>query len=144
MSTSVRLAADGVWALLAAVSGVNSYRGEVVDASGNPATPPADPDGRSHPHAIFYPASGRVPTERLGGGALNVNWSFQITCVGGDPNRAMWTVDKVRAALLYKRLTLDGAPTGCIYEDADTGPVRRDDDVQPARFFVPLVFGLRI
>jgi hypothetical protein len=158
VSTSVRLAADGIWALLtplqtmapesvtAAVpaAGVFVYRGEVKDSSGNPSTPPVDPDALVHPHLIFYPSSGRVPFERLGGGLLNVNWGFQVTCVGGDENRCMWAVDKVRAALLCKRITLDGAQSGQVYEDADAGPVRRDDAEQPPRYFVPLLFGLRI
>jgi hypothetical protein len=158
MSISVRLAADGVWALLTPLqtmapegvtptvpaSGVFVYRGEVKDTAGNPASPPNDPDSRTHAHAIFYPSPGRVPFERLGGGMLNVNWGFQVTCVGGDENRCMWAVDKVRAALLCKRITLDGAQSGQVYEDADAGPVRRDDSVQPPRYFVPLLFGLRI
>jgi hypothetical protein len=158
VSTSVRLAADGIWALLTPLqtmapesvtatvpaAGVFVYCGEVKDTQGNPSTPPADPDTLIHPHLIFYPASGRVPFERLGGGLLNVDWGFQVTCVGGDENRCMWTVDKVRTALLCKRITLNGAPTGPVYEDADAGPVRRDDDVVPARYYVPLLFGLRI
>ncbi len=141
---ATRLLADQVWSILDAIAGLNSYDGEIVDDNDNPTTPPLDTDGRVHPYAVFYPSPGRRDLRRLAHVPTNVAWSFQVTCVGGDNTRCLWASDQVSGALTGLRLTVDGQATGKLAEGADTGPMRRDDDVTPARLFVPLLFALYV
>lgn len=133
---AVRSLADDVWALLQAVTNVNHYRG-VVDTS-----PPKDPDGKVHAHTVFYPGAGRQVATRSCATPAALAWSFQITCVGGDDNRCLWCVDKVRTGLADATVA-DGYLIRPV-RDADPGPVRRDDDTEPPRFYLPLLFGVYI
>lgn len=138
MTVSARLLADEVWDLLRTVTNVNHFRGEVASA------PPLDPDGRVHAYDVFYPGAGWRASNRLGAGLNRLEWTFQVTCVGGDDNRCLWCVDKVRAMLTGARIQLDGARPGRIRELGDRGPVIRDDDVNPPRYFLPLDFGVYV
>jgi hypothetical protein len=133
---TVRLLHAALLAMLAAIPGLNTYDGEV------PATPPRDPDGRVHPYAVLYLSAGDRDESSLAGVQSLAQWSFQVTCVGGDPQRAAWAVDKVIAALLDQRPVMAGISAGRIRLDGDAGPLRRDDDVHPPRHWTPLLFAV--
>lgn len=133
--------ADPVWALLDAVTGVNTYDGELVDANGNKVKPPADSDGRVHAYAVYYPGAGLAHAVLACGGTDSLDWTFQVTCAGASRVQALWCVDKVRAALSGVTITVRGQAL-TIHETTDTGTVRRDDDVSPSRFYVPLLFAV--
>jgi hypothetical protein len=128
----VRSLSDIVWALLDGIAGVNAFDGEVTD-------PPLDTDGRVHAYAVYYPDPAHARSNRAGGTPNTLDWGCQVTCVGGDRTRALWCVDKVRAALTGRRVTIDGR-RGVLAEVGNPGPIRRDTDVSPVRFYVPLEF----
>lgn len=115
---------------------VNVYLGAV------PATPPADPDGRVHVYAVLYPTPGAATQDRLVPIIDGLTWSFQVTCVGGDPTRCLACVDAVTGALTGRPLALGGIATGWLRELGDPGPAREDRDATPSRWFVPLTYQL--
>jgi hypothetical protein len=125
-----------VWALLSAITGVNPFDSEV------PKTPPLDEDGRVHAYAVLYFSPGRRHANAMDGNQSSVDGSFQVTCVGGDPDRALWCVDKVLTALVGAAVTIDGVVRRVRLREEDPGTVRRDDDVTPVRHYVPLRFQL--
>jgi hypothetical protein len=104
----------------------------------------ADGDGRAHPYAVVYPSPGmadRMPLANVADGLL---WSAQITCAGGDVDRALRAVDRVRDRLDGIRLTVAGVQVGVMREPefATAGPVREDRDVQPSRWYAALPWEL--
>lgn len=144
-AVDVSALADPVWALLDGLSGVNAFDGEFVDATGQPVdmsmTPYADDDGRVHAYAVYFPSSGWAHALLACGGTDSLDWSFQITCAGGDRTRALWCVSKVRGVLSGARVTVGGQGL-LIREIGDPGPIRRDDKVSPTRFYLPLLFAV--
>lgn len=140
MSTAAALA-DPVWALIDAVSNVNTYDGEIVDANGTPVPPPHDSDGRVHAYAIYYPGAGLAYSRTLDAAPDCLDWTFQVTCVAGDRVRALWCIDKIRTALAGKWVTVNGQQLQ-IRQDGDSGSIRRDDNVSPSRFYLPVLFAL--
>lgn len=124
---------DAIWVKLDAVTNINAYDGEV------PSTPPLDADARVHAYAVLYAAPGNLHASALNGAQGALLGSGQITCVGGDPTRALWCVDKVRTGLATT-VTLDGRAYPIRFREEDPGPVRRDDAVSPPRHWVPLEF----
>jgi hypothetical protein len=140
-AVDVSALADPVWALIDAVTGVNTYDGEFVDADGNTIKPPADADGRVHAYAVYYPGAGWAHALLACGGTDSLDWTFQVTCAAGTRVQFLWCVDKIRAALSGATITV-GDQALTIRETDDTGPMRRDNDVSPARFYVPLLFAV--
>lgn len=126
--------ADPVWDRLDAIANVNAFDGE-VDA------PPLDGDGRVHAYAVYYPGPGWAHALLACGGTDSLDWSFQVTCAGGDRTRVLWCIQQVRGALSGSRISVGGQQL-TISETGDPGPIRRDDDVSPPRFYVPLQFAL--
>jgi hypothetical protein len=138
VTVAVRTLADQVWALQQAITNVNHYRGNVA------SNPPLDPDGKVHAYAVLYAGAGRAFGGRMVAAPGQTDWTFQVTCVGGDDNRALWCVDKIRAALTGAPLAVSGTSAGRIRELTNPGPVRRDDDVSPPRYYLPLLFGVHV
>ena len=145
MTASIRELADDVWTLLDGIPNVNSFRGEPTIPTYNSGDPDThrfwDPDARVHGYLVAYFGLGRSFSSRVSDDANMLTWSFQVTCVGGDDNRCLWVIDKVRATLTGLRLR---PTTGKLYEVTDPGPMRRDDDAAPPRFYLPLVFALNV
>lgn len=141
MTLAARTLADDVWALLQAVPNINHFRGRVVIPTRDPAKPATlaywDDDRAVHAYTVLYASAGQALTNRLGSGASGLAWTFQVTCVGGDDIRALWCVDTVRAAFTGRRLR-----NGRLRELGDPGPVRRDDDETPPRYYLPLTFAV--
>lgn len=146
MTVEVLTLADDVWAILGAVAAVNHFDGEptIPTPTGAPGDPYWDPDGRVHAYTVFYPAAGFRSSNRVGAGLSFLDWSFQVTCVGGDRTRCLWCVDKIRSAFTGRRLTLTGGRAGRIRELGNPGPVRIAQDVAPTRAYLPLDFGVHI
>ena len=134
MTVAVRTLADQVWAMQQAITNITHYRGRVGD------NPPKDSYGAVNAYTVLYPGAGVGYSRRLARSVpTNLDWTFQITCVGGDDTRCLWCVDKVRAAFTGARLG-----NRRIRELGESGVIRRDDDVSPPRFFVPLDFGVYV
>ena len=132
--TSASALADQVWARLRTLATVNVFDGEVDP------NPPADADGRVHAYAVFYPSPGWARALLADGGGDTLDWSFQVTSVGGDRTRALWCIDQVRGVLDGFHVTNAAGQQLIVSEAGDPGPLLRDDDVSPARFYSPLRF----
>jgi hypothetical protein len=106
-----------------------------------PATPPSDTDGRVRAYAVLYTGAGNLMASSLDGGQSCLLGSFQVTCVGGDPSRALACVDAVRAAVPGV-VSVAGLSRVIRAVEEDAGPLRVDPNVLPPRFYAPLDFQL--
>lgn len=115
--------ADATYALLQAIEHLNTFDTEL------PTDPPLDDDGRVHPYAVFFPSGGRAFGDRLNDIPTDVTWTCRILIVGGDKTRALWALDKIRAALTGAR------PTGGarLKEELDDVTFRTETNVVPSR-----------
>lgn len=141
MTTQVSDLADPVWTLIDAVANVNTYDGDFVDADGKPVSPPLDDDKRVHAYAVYYPSPGWAHALLACGGTDSLDWSFQVTCAGGDRTRALWCIEQIRNALTGHTVTIDGQKLQ-IREVGNSGSIRRDDGVSPSRCYAPLIFAI--
>lgn len=91
--------------------------------------------------AVLYPDAGMAVRESLADRRTNFDATFQVTCVGGSVERALWVADRVRAALSVP-LAVAGR-TSWRPEDLGGPPVARDDDVTPPSWFVPVQYRLQ-
>lgn len=127
-----------LWALME-IDDVARYDGEVTE------TPPSDPTTkRVHAYAVLHDSPGRLRALTMLNVQDSVNTTFQVTCVGGDPETAMWCVDRVRAAFIGAAVTINDLDYQIAAADVDPGTVRRDDNVRPPRHWVPILFSLFI
>lgn len=126
--------ADATLALLQAIPHLNVYDTEL------PADPPLDDDGRVHPYAVFFPGGGHAFGDRLNDAPTDVAWDFRVLFVGGDKTRALWALDKIRAALTGKR------PTGGarLKEVLDDVTIRTETNVVPSRTSGAILYRLHI
>lgn len=149
MSTpvSVRTLGDQVWAALGGGAGETFTTGSVNLFRGKVTNPPLDPDGTVHAYAVLYESPGRRSGSRLGSTRDRLDAGFQVTCVGGDTTRCLWCIDKITTTLTGLAITVPGrTQPRRIVEDASNASryVIADEDVSPARFFVPLLFNIRL
>jgi hypothetical protein len=91
-------------------------------------------------YAVLYPEPGEAVRESLADVRADFTTTFQVTCVGGSMERALWMADKVRAAL-SAQLVVAGRKTWRP-EDLGGPPVQRDDDTTPPSWFVPVQYRL--
>ena len=91
-------------------------------------------------YVVLYPEPGAAVRESLADARTDFTTTFQITCVGGSMERALWAADKARAALSAP-LTVVGRATWRP-EDLGGPPVQRDDDTTPPSWFVPVQYRL--
>jgi hypothetical protein len=91
-------------------------------------------------YVVLYPEPGSAVRESLADLRSDFTTVFQITCVGGSMERALWAADKARAALSAP-LTVAGRATWRP-EDLGGPPVQRDDDTNPPSWFVPVQYRL--
>lgn len=124
-------------AVVTALQSIGSTRLTVFDAD-VPTKPSALPDGRVLPYAVVWPSAGGAPLESPIAGATGLDWSCQVTVAAGDVGWCLGAIGLVRGALsgavLAEGVTLtDETPRSLI--------VRRDPDVTPSRWFLPLQFG---
>ena len=105
-----------------------------VYLGGTPAGSWSPPDK----FAVLYPDPGMAVRESLADKRADFESTMQITCVGGDPERALWVAARVRQALAAP-LTVAGRicwPP----EDLGGPPLARDDDVPPPLYFIPVQY----
>lgn len=140
MATALALH-DAVWTKFDAIVGVNTYDGEVVNSDGAPANPPADGDGRVHAYAVLFMFPGNLYASGLSGTQASLDGGFQVTCVGGDPTRRDWCVDKVRTGLIGT-VAIDGQTRLIRAREGDQGRMAREDDKVPPRHVAHIEFVL--
>jgi hypothetical protein len=135
-----RLITDAVFAQLETLTGVTAYRGEVPD---HPPALTGDPDGRVAAYVVLYPFGGTPgPEVDLGDTAVDLVYTCQVTCAAGYPTDCEYLVDRVHPLLYRWAPAVAGLVCGPLRPPAgfDPGPVRRDDQPSPPRFYVPLQF----
>ncbi|MFJ8027455.1 hypothetical protein [Streptomyces sp. NPDC096311] len=91
-------------------------------------------------YVVLYPEPGAAVRESLADERTDFTTTFQITCVGGSMERALWAADKARSALSAP-LAVAGRTTWRP-EDLGGPPVQRDDDTNPPSWFVPVQYRL--
>jgi len=126
--------AGATYALLQAIADLHVYDTEL------PSDPPLDEDGRVHPYAVFFPGGGHGFGDRLNDAPTDVAWTCRILFVGGDKTRALWALDKIRAALTGAR------PTGGarLKEVLDDVTIRTETNVVPSRTSGAILYRLHI
>ena len=132
---STRALAEAVWAILDAAPNLDVYDGEVTPR------PSEDTAGVVKGYAVFYPSPGNDQPASLAGTAGPVLWGFQVTCVGGDRNYLLRTVDVVRGLLTGRTLTVSGVNVGLMRPPLGfIPPTREITTVKPPRLEVPLQY----
>jgi hypothetical protein len=129
---------------LATLANVVVYRGEIINADGSTNVPTisGDPLGRVVPHIVMYPSPGRPRVDdQLAGFPSNLDWTLQLTMVAGYLTDCLNLIARVNVIMAGWIPVLSGGTTGRFMTD-DPGPVRRDDTVNPSRFYVPQLFTL--
>lgn len=123
---------DAVQAALVAVTGLTVYVGGAPEASGWV---------RPDLYAVLYPEPGMAVRESLADDRTDFEAVMQVTCVGSDPERALWVADKTRRALAQPLAVVGRScwPP----EDMGGPPLARDDDVTPPVFFIPVQYRIR-
>jgi len=121
----------------------------VTDAPGGQEVPPPTvsvTDRRVRPYVVVYPTAGMNAHPRLDYAVPGLVWDVQLTCVAGDESAIDPVVDLVTGCLDGWRPVFPGpydqvvnGPFAAV-PGYDPGPVRRDDDVTPARFWTPLEY----
>lgn len=123
-----------VLALLDAIPNLNVFDAEL------PSNPPLDPDGRVHPYAVLFPGAGKGFGDRLNDVPTELSWTCRVLFVGGDTDRALWALDKIRAALTGKRPT-GGARLKEVLDQVDT---RVELDLLPPRTSGAILYRLHV
>jgi hypothetical protein len=121
-------------AVQAALEGV----GLVVYLGGTPTSSGWVPPDK---YAVLYPEPGEAVRESLADVRSDFMATFQVTCVGGSMERALWVADKVRQALVGP-LSVAGR-SAWRPEDLGGPPVQRDDDTNPPSWFVPVQYRIK-
>ena len=109
--------------------------GLTVYVGGTPAASGWTPPDKA---CVLYPEPGMARRESLADERTDFESTMTITCLGGDPVRALWAADKVRKALAAA-LVVEGRSCWPP-EDLGGPPVARDDDVTPPVYFVPVQY----
>lgn len=107
-----------------------------------PKNLPAEPNtGRVYPYLVLWPTAGHTPDDArtLGGvDGTELTWPFQVTAAGGTVTWALQAAALARGQLEDWFPPFPGA--GQVHEDQTAPFIGKDEDVTPARFFVPLLF----
>ena len=92
-------------------------------------------------YAVLYPEPGEAVRDSLADTRADFMTTFQVTCVGGSMERALWVADRVRQALSGP-LSVEGR-SAWRPEDLGGPPVQRDDDTNPPSYFVPVQYRIK-
>lgn len=100
-----------------------------------------DEDNLAHPYLVLWTGGGTLQHTRLAVGASVNAWGFQVTCAGGDPERALWALSRARKLDGQYLAGEDGKLlTGPITETVTGQYLAEDTDANPPRWFIPLLY----
>lgn len=88
------------------------------------------------PYAVVYGDSGSATQSNFRGQSGWRQWAMRVTSVGSTPEQARWCAERVETALLDIRPTVTGRKCSTVDKTLAL-PVQRDDDVDPAVFYIP-------
>jgi hypothetical protein len=98
--------------------------------------------GLTAPYAVVYPDPG-TPEGSLGDRYRDLLVEFQVTCVGAGPQQAMDVAGRVRTVLLTQLPVISGRVVQPLWQEPTGERLRRDDDVSPPLWYLPLIFQMR-
>lgn len=142
-------------AALPGVPAVSVYAGEIPTSIDGVPQPPVttvngepDPAGRVAPYVVLYTSAGTpvVDDERdVADRHVDLTQPIQLTVAAGYLRDLERTLDRLVPHLTGWRPTVPGlAFAGLrVPPGYDPGPIRRDNDVAPPRFWTPLQYQLR-
>lgn len=105
--------------------------------------PHLDGDGHVQKHVVLHPFAGDPAVElALSPVHVELDWTFQATCVAMAGRDCLALVEDVDAALYLWTPAVAGYEIGPLRPPAgyEPGNPREDSTVQPPRFFVPLQY----
>lgn len=127
---------DAVLAVANAIDGLNIHDGLLV----------IDPNTKivtyDVPYAVYYSGFGNEFTPRLTGRTTMVDVPFRFTTVGLSREQVKWGMERLRSALVGRRLVLAGRRTWLIKLDESQTVFRDDDAIRPDGS--PLFYGVDI
>lgn len=140
LTGAVKVRLDGV-------ADLTVYRGEV------PAKPPViqtddedDDSLRVAPYAVLYPSPGTPSPagQEYAETYTSLDWLIQVTVAAGYSEDAEAAVDRVDNQLLGWAPTIASIACDALRPPLgfDPGPMRRSDEVEPPRFYLPLQYVL--
>lgn len=92
-------------------------------------------------YVVLYSDPGRSLRESLADARTDFQHGFQVTCVAPTAEKCRWAGQRVRMAL-HGPLTVVGR-TAWRPEELGGPPIRRDDDVSPPLYFLPIQYTLQ-
>lgn len=125
-------------AVMTRLAGFTVYRGEV-----DPHPPTLPDSGRTAPYVVVWPFGAKDgPDTNLGDTVTDLIYTGQLTCAGGFVEDCEYLAGQVDALMNRWIPALAGVVFGAFRPPPgfDPGPVQRDPDVLPPRFFVPLQY----
>lgn len=128
-------------AFLAALAGagIAAGRGEVPAGVGWQGEP-----GQSafRPYAVLYPSPAGSDAD-LARPHAYLDYEAQITVVGATAEQAERILDRVKTALVGKKLAVTGRSSYHVQLEEGGRPVTKDDQVTPPEFYAAAIFSLR-
>lgn len=118
----------------------STYEGELPQ---DPPKLPADEEGRVAAYAVIYPFGPTPgPEVDLGDVGVDLVYTFQATLVAGYRTDLEWLVDRFNALFFRWTPAVDGLACGPFKPPVgyQPGPIRRNDQVRPPRFRLPLQY----
>lgn len=94
------------------------------------------------PYVVLYSRE-IIPEGPLGDRYRDLLLEFQASCVGAGPEQALDVAGKVPAVLLTQLPAVAGRTVQPLWQVPSGEALRRDDDVNPPLYFLPLVFQMR-
>jgi hypothetical protein len=94
------------------------------------------------PYVVLYPRE-IIWEGSLGDRYRDLLLEFQASIVGTGPEQVLDVAGKVPVVLLTQLPTITGRTVQPLWKEPSGEALRRDDDVNPPLFFLPLVFQMR-
>lgn len=123
---------------LEAVANLKVYDGRI--SQDDPPDVIPDSGGVVRPYVVLYAGSGRGYPDRAVGVTSALSWAPQVTVAAGYPADCTAAVDRVRAELTDRKITIPDGTTSYLREVTDLGNIREDTNVTPSRFYAPIVY----
>lgn len=140
---SARAVGNQVWVTLGGAADQGFTAGPVNLFRGRVTAPPANDDGTVENYAVLHETPGQRYGTRMGSTTSGFAGTFQVTCVGRDPEACLWTVDRITRALSGRLIEIPGLtrPRRVVEDESNRSrSVIEDRDVSPYRYYVPLLF----
>ncbi|VXC44129.1 hypothetical protein [Nocardioides sp. AX2bis] len=143
MTVSRLVVAKALMARLDGITWATAHLGAIDTAKARPV----DADGRVSPYVVLYPGLGRVRDAEdtvTGSSSADLALLFQLTCVAGVADALLDLFDAVHDQVHLWSPGIAGIGGGRFRTPPgyDPGPMRRNDQANPPRFWSPMQYQL--